>query len=60
MVQIFLIDEGLRDLILDFSQYGPLILSLSGDNWLVPLLVVVSIGQVDPVSNGSLILDLVL
>jgi hypothetical protein len=57
MVQVFLIYEGLRDVILDFSQDGPLILSLGGDDWLEPLLVVISKGQEDPISNGTLILD---
>ena len=57
MVQVFLIYEGLRDVILDFSQDGPLILSLGGDDWLEPLLVVVSKGQEDSVSNETLILD---
>jgi len=57
MLQVFLIYEGLRDVILDFSQDGPLILSLGGDYWLEPLRVVVSKGQEDSVSNGTLILD---
>jgi len=60
MVQVFLIYEGLRDVILDFSQDGSLILSLGGDDWLEPLLVVVSKGQEDPISNWTLILDRVL
>ena len=56
MVQVFLIDESVWDVILDFSQDDPIFLSLSGDDRLETLLVVVSIGQEYPVSNGSLTL----
>lgn len=57
MVQVFLINEGLWDVIMDLSKDGPLILSLGGDDWLEPLLVVVTKGQEDSVSNRTLILD---
>ena len=60
VVQVFLIDESVRDVILDFSQDDPILLSLSGDDWLETLLVVVSIGQEYPVSNGSLTLGCLL
>ena len=60
MVQVFLIDESVWDVILDFSQDDPIFLSLSGDDRLETLLVVVSIGQEYPVSNGSLTLGCLL
>jgi len=60
VMQVFLIDKGVRDVILDFSQDDPILLSLSGDDWLETLLVVVTIGQEYPVSNGSLTLGCLL
>lgn len=56
MVQVFLIDESVRDVILDFSHDDPILINLSSDNWLEPLLVVVSIRQEYPVSKWSLTL----
>ena len=60
MVQVFLIDEGVRDGILDFCQDDPILLSLSSDDLLATLLVVVTIGQEYHVSNGSLTLGCLL
>ena len=60
MVQVFLIDEGVWDVILDFYQDDPILLSLSSDELLATLLVVVTIGQEYHVSNGSLTLGCLL